>query len=371
MMLRLLICWALLGVTGLGARAATNTPSVSRPSNRYLLVIETSRAMQKRADGIAAAIRGYLSSSLNGQIYPGDTLGVWTFNDELSTGLVPLQDWPRWKDAPRLANALGEFALKLKYRGDADPKVLYPELKPLVTESDFLTVLLITSGQNAITNTPFDKEINTYYDTWKAEQAKKHQPFITILRSTAGKITHYAVAAYPWNLELPPLPEVLTNPPPKIKPVTAAPTKPKTTNILAPLIVSGKKPEPEPPPPVVPVATNPPVSPASNPAPAITVTNPAPANAPSAALPVTNPPPMPETHATTSAVPTMAQVEPPTVEPEPTAAPAKTPGHPFTWATILLIGIVVVAAGGWLVLRSRSRPKKSLITSSLDREHKL
>src|SRR5436190_13833171 len=70
---------------------STGTPVY--PANRYLLVIETSQAMQKRADGLAQTIQDLLSSALASQARRGDTLGLWTFNEELFAGQFPLQHW--------------------------------------------------------------------------------------------------------------------------------------------------------------------------------------------------------------------------------------------------------------------------------------
>ena len=72
-------------------RAQTNTPVPQ--SNRYLLLLETSHSMQRRSDGALQAIHALLSSNFGGQIRNGDTLGVWTYNEELTAGKLPMQQW--------------------------------------------------------------------------------------------------------------------------------------------------------------------------------------------------------------------------------------------------------------------------------------
>src|SRR5215510_9438485 len=68
-----------------------NRPNIS--SNRYLLVLETSRSMEKRSEANLKAVENLLASNMAGQLGRGDTLGVWTFNEELFTGRFPLQQW--------------------------------------------------------------------------------------------------------------------------------------------------------------------------------------------------------------------------------------------------------------------------------------
>jgi hypothetical protein len=353
--------WALLTGMVIHAQAASSPPAEPRPANRYLLVVESSRAMQRRSEGVASAVQRLLGSALSGQIHPGDSLGVWTFNKQLATGQVPLQEWPR-QGAPKLAGAIAGFVRDLKYEKDADFAVLKPELRAIAAESEFITVILFSSGQNHISGTPFDAEVNLYFDTWKTEQAGKRMPFVTLLRAAAGKITHYSVTAFPWELELPPLPAALTNPPPKIKPVpvVVAPEKPRITNMLAPLIVSGKKPDPEP----AMVAAN------------IPSVVPAPTSAVSS-NPPTAPGPVPVA-APTTAIDTIPAPEPAASVSEPPVAPGPSEPSPEVpvrsrrpaWIIGALVGVAILAliVGAWLVMRSRSRPRESLITSSLDRE---
>src|SRR5215472_13613637 len=69
----------------------TNTPAVTYPANRYLLVVETSNAMRRRADAMAQSVRDLFASAVASQARRGDSLGVWTFNEDVYTGLLPLQ----------------------------------------------------------------------------------------------------------------------------------------------------------------------------------------------------------------------------------------------------------------------------------------
>ena len=48
--------------------------------------------MQPRAGAVLKAVQDLLASGLSGQLRRGDSLGVWTFNEELSAGRFPLRD---------------------------------------------------------------------------------------------------------------------------------------------------------------------------------------------------------------------------------------------------------------------------------------
>src|SRR5436309_11473548 len=64
-----------LGSADLFGQAGTNASS--QLGNRYLFVVETSRAMQGRARGIFNAVKQALDSGLSGKIRQGDTVGIW------------------------------------------------------------------------------------------------------------------------------------------------------------------------------------------------------------------------------------------------------------------------------------------------------
>ena len=73
------LCCAL---TSADLRAQTNvTPA--RVTNRYLLLVESSSAMQDRLDGTFRLIAELYTSGMGGRLQRGDTIGVWTFNNEI------------------------------------------------------------------------------------------------------------------------------------------------------------------------------------------------------------------------------------------------------------------------------------------------
>ncbi len=228
---------ALLVLSSAPATFAQTNTAGSLPANRWLLIVETSRAMEPRAPAALQMINMLILSGMNGQMHPGDTLGVWTYNEELNARSFDLQTWAP-ASSRTVATRVISFlqAQKFQKKGRFVEKVR-PAMQAVFRNSDFITVVLISDGQEKIQGTPYDAEINKYYETWGGEQEKARLPFLTLLRAERDRITAYTVNAPPWPLELPPLPAALL--PPKPAPVVQAPP-PQA------VIFTGKKPAPGP-----------------------------------------------------------------------------------------------------------------------------
>src|SRR5262245_40631208 len=230
--------------------ASTNQSPASIPAggNRFLFIVETSKAMQPRAGAALQAVANLLQSGIGGQLRSGDTIGLWTYNQDLY-GHLPLQKWtPETQKA--VASTVLSFLRDQKYEKQGNLAKATTAMQRVVQASQFITTILITDGSDKMHGTPFDAQINQSYQQWGKEQEKAKMPFITTLRAQRGKLMDFRVTPAPWPAELPPLPpEVLamaTNTPPKPKELTSAtnaPAKPPPP-MGAPLIVSGGKTQP-------------------------------------------------------------------------------------------------------------------------------
>jgi hypothetical protein len=216
--------------------AQTNT-FTSALAGRYLLIVEISRAMQPRAAGAQRAVRELLASGMNGQLRRGDTLGVWSFNESLYTGKFPLQKWsPETKD--EIAVNIANFLAGQKCEKNSDFNQVAPALEKLVSGSDYLTVILVTDGEQKVTGTPFNGQINEFFQLWRDQQRKAQMPFLTVLRASHGEITHYTLNTAPWTVQMPPLA-------PEIQALAEADRRPAPkvqTSSVPPLIIHGKRP---------------------------------------------------------------------------------------------------------------------------------
>ena len=217
----------------------TTPPKYGTISSRFLLIVETSRPMGQRSDAALKTAASLLYSGFNHQIKQGDTLGVWTYNEQLYTGRMPLRRW----STPLLHEIISDthdFLKSQRYEKQPAFSSVRPALDKVIKDSEFITVILISSGQDAISGTPYDDKINELYNNWKGDQEKERMPFVTVLRAKRGTIIGYAAIPVPWQLEMPPWP-VETN---AIATVVASlPAKAQTSAVPA-LIFTGKKPKP-------------------------------------------------------------------------------------------------------------------------------
>jgi hypothetical protein len=216
-------------MAALAAPAQSSNSAARLPSNRYLLVVETSREMQRRTDGLGKSIQELIGSGFGGQARPRDTVGVWTFNDALHSGKFPLQLWTT--NSPTvLSNRIITFLQSQRFEKDPEQTALLKDLNSLVKDSDFLTIVFFTSGLEKWNGTPFDRPFNDFIELHRAQQEKARMPFFFALRAQAGSFVEYQVAAPPEPLTMPLVPK-------ELRTLAAAGPAPN-------LIVSGKKPVP-------------------------------------------------------------------------------------------------------------------------------
>lgn len=239
--------WTSLWLTGVLcacwlSQAPAQTDKPGPPvSNRYLLVVETSRAMQHRLDGTLQVLADLVSSGMAGQLARHDSIGLWTYNNELHTGQFPLQDWSP-ANRSNIAHTVQAFirAQKLEKKPQFD-KVM-PTLQQVVRGSEYITVIIISSGETPLHGTSFDTRINDFYKTWRAQQQKANMPFIAVLRAQKGQFADCSVGSAPWHPELPALPaELLAARAARI----AAVVKKQTPAPLPPITFTGHKQAPE------------------------------------------------------------------------------------------------------------------------------
>jgi hypothetical protein len=200
--IRRLFAFGLLALLAFPGALCGQTNVARSIGNRFLIMVETSASMGSRKEGTLKALSDLLASGMQGQLRDGDTIGLWTFDQDLHAGRFPLQHWSG-QDKGAAAGRLLSFVNGQKCEGQANlDKALMP-LQRVLKNSASLTVILISDGEDKIHGTPFDDPINAYYTRWHKEQQKARLPFVTVLRAKAGQLTDYSVTAAPWPLEMP------------------------------------------------------------------------------------------------------------------------------------------------------------------------
>jgi hypothetical protein len=222
------------------ARSQTNVPKLGTISSRFLVIVETSHPMGRRSDATLKTVGSLLYSGFNHEMKQGDSLGLWTFNQQLYAGRLPLQRWSKPLQHEIVSSTL-DFLKGQKYEKQPAFASVRPALDKVIKDSESITVIIVSSGEDAMSGTPFDDKINELYKSWKVDQEKAKMPFITVLRAKRGKITGYAAVPAPWQIEMPAWP---TEPVAK-----AAETKSQTaaqpSAVPPSLIFTGKKAKPE------------------------------------------------------------------------------------------------------------------------------
>lgn len=344
-------------LAGLWAAAAQQSPSprpasTNRPPNeRYLLIVETSAATQKRAENIQRVVGQLFSSGLRGELDPGDTIGAWAYDDALHTGQVPLQRWTP-QTRPQITVALVQFLQSRRFQNEARLAPVVEALTNLVANSYRLTVLIISDGSDARFGTPFDEKIAEAYKANAAEQRQQQMPFVTVLRAEKGKYIGYTVSTPPWPVEFPTYPgerRKETAPPRPVNPPpaepTPAPVPPPPTTVQVP-------------PPAAP--TNPPVDTTNLP---VAVTT-----APPVATEITNAP-LPKVETNLPPVPATIEPElPAPSEPTTTSEIPTTPSRLWLWC-LGGVGLLVAVILLFVLFRPRNPPPRvSLITRSMNQD---
>jgi hypothetical protein len=318
-------------------------PTEQTVQGRLLLVFETSSDMKKRLPAVEKALNQLLATSMVGELHSGDSIGVWTFDQNLHAGEFPLQIWNPDK-AVQTASAIMKFAGKQRYAKNATLTAVQPLLNRVVDTSERLTVLIFCDGESPISGTPFDDGVNQTVQQKQADQKSAEEPVVILLRSQLGKYTGCTVSLPPQSINLPPFPPLpLPSPPPAPKPTIAAPP-PAPAVVVPSLIIIGTNFETRLPPPV---------------------TNSVPIN--SVATNETAVPSTPQTNAS-AALPTNA-IETTVIAPK-TNSPASSPENSGSGdGKYFIIGGglfgVAVVLGIFLWLRSQ-RKDTSLITRSMN-----
>ncbi len=408
---------------------ADGAPQGTRPmENRFLFIIDTSSAMRSRANGVEQAVAGLLKSDMRGEFRKGDTLGVWTYNDDLHADF-PMQLWSEEKK-DEIAGDVLRYLRHQRYENRAHLDKVLRAIGQVMEDSERLTVIFIYDGSEPIRGTDFDVDINELQKKYAKPFRSAHMPMVTVLAARNGQVFDYTIN-YPASVTVPhtaiALPPPETNAPPAVAvaatpPTNAIPAEPSpprrkieivmsgTTNLSRTIPLSESEASDSPPvtgnivmsapkPPEPPPAT---ATPASIVAEAVPTNTPPPAPQPEPAAPqpvaataqpepalVLTPAPTnvlatPAPHSTQSATsapvaataPVPAPLPPPATATAPVAGPLPAPAPPAGAPTgqqvalfviafsLLTIAVVLVV---FMVRRWRGDASPSLISQSIDR----
>ena len=166
-------------------------PPAEPIENRFLFLVDISSAMSKSApQGLRSALE-LLGSNMQGQLLPGDTIGLWTYNNKLHTDMPMLV----WSDAskPRIMENIATHWRAQSYGKKSRLDIVLPFLLPIIQNSRALTIVWITDGKGALHGMPFDSQINQLHAEYAQELRQAGQCFVTILLCRENKLINFAV----------------------------------------------------------------------------------------------------------------------------------------------------------------------------------
>ena len=327
-----LLCAALALLLALPV-AAQNPRPLAPSSNRFLFIFETSPGVWRQQAAIQKSVQSLLETGVSGQLRPGDTVGVWTFDRELHAGDFPLETWMPGLEAPATQRITTFLKQRKAGKGSRLDQAL-DGMFQVVEASESITVFLYSSGGSPVKGTPFDAEINAEFQRNVKAMGKKPMPCVTVLQARRGKLLTYTMTTLPWPVVVPAL---AIMPSPQEAPATPAPARvapPKPVSVVR---------ASEPPPAAAPVKPSQPI-PTTTPEPTRPKTEPddkgpAPQPSPPPVTVAVQPPPKPQSPVvetniprpepvTTAPPPEKALVQPSPPKTEPPAVPTTPPPQP-------------------------------------------
>jgi hypothetical protein len=169
---------------------------------RWLLAIETSESMEPRKQGLYDTLENLFRSGFDRRLQPGDSIGVWTFNQEVLTGQFPLQTWST-DQGPRINQQLRAFLETRSFQRLGNPSAAVALATEVARRSAHFSLILICTGQEPISGTPFDSLINAALRDMRRTQRRTRQPVLVVLRSEHGQWIDYTVGQPPWPVQIP------------------------------------------------------------------------------------------------------------------------------------------------------------------------
>jgi len=194
-------------------------PATLAQNGNFLIIVDTSSAMKKRAQAVERTVFDFLATGCYGQMRAGDHYGIWTFSDKVQMTNVPIQKWTP-AAAHVLAAQAAQHIQKQSYRHEARLDVLVPEMLRTVAQARQMNVFLISDGGQFIYGTPFDRRLNLFYGAHFEQFRKEGWPFVTTFVARVGEIQAWSVNAGGDRIAIP----SLDDPPPKPAMTNSAPS---------------------------------------------------------------------------------------------------------------------------------------------------
>lgn len=213
-------------ITFLAAAEKTSTPAAQTnlpPQYNFLFVVDTSGSMGQEKVLSANLVRWGIFNGFLGQAQEGDSIDIWTYDDENHITRYPPQIVGS-QDPKQMALAAGRFIEGLKFRGRSLFQPVATDLNLLMPHTKGLLVMIITDGEEPISGVSVDIDINEHIAREKKESPNSRDPYLISFAVVNGRITQWTVHHGDKELQLANLPE-RPKPAPVIAKVEGSPRK--------------------------------------------------------------------------------------------------------------------------------------------------
>lgn len=196
----------------------------SSQGKRYLFVVETSKAMSRLPHAGRQTVFDLVFSGLENRMRPGDTFGIWTFQEEVSAGVFPIQVWEP-ENKLELASHVGKFLKEQKYKGKPVLDNALARVGALSRSIKDVNVIIVCSTEaQPKEGRPF-VQMASLWQQKAADSRKAKKPMVLTIAMERGELVHRSIAVGGDSLELPmPRPQLT---------VTNTPAVPAATNLQA------------------------------------------------------------------------------------------------------------------------------------------
>jgi len=233
-----------IGLIGLACLAATNGPTEAPPANlaggnRFLFVVETSAATARLEHGGRQAVFDLIFTGIAGQMKPGDTFGLWTFNDKVSAGVYPMQLWEPDNNM-ELATQVGQFLKMQKYQNKARLDLAVKQIIPVLRTVKDLNILIVSDPATRLPDDPLEQGYKADNSKLAARARQSKQPLVTTLVVRNGAISNVVLTVGSEPIRLPPLAFAAATPVTRAPAGVAKAASPRSTR--APIIMKRSEP---------------------------------------------------------------------------------------------------------------------------------
>ena len=194
----------------------THSAAPDSSSARHIIIVDTSFSMVRRKQALYATVSNLFSSGLGGHIREGETVEMWTFNENIDSSSIPPRPW-RQAEARDLATRAVNFLKNRRFAKRTRMTGLMERIIDTCQRAERFTVVLLSDGDTDVVGTPYDRSINLAYSDYGRAVRKARQTFATILRGREGGFLAWAVIRGGDMIQVPLLPE--------LRPRTATPPK--------------------------------------------------------------------------------------------------------------------------------------------------